>query len=178
MVLEYHVNVFWCEVYQAWPENSPAHVMVTPDKLHIKGMHMVFLLKHPSHTQDRAKVVLKWAASWENQQSEYAKTKTQISFAVIVKLISAFVFATWIVQSLYFLNTKFQASSHLQWMHRLACVRPGSNSTSLVFSCCGSNCCSSYSVIDVSCFFFSFLFDYCDVCFMCDEGLHYANMSV
>ena len=55
-----------------------------------------------------------WAASWENQQSAYAKTKTQISFAVTAKLISAFVFATWIVQYLYFLNTKFQASSHLQ----------------------------------------------------------------
>ena len=39
----------------------------------------------------------------------YVKTKTQISFAVIVKLISAFVFATQIVQSLYFLNPKFQA---------------------------------------------------------------------
>ena len=32
----------------------------------------------------------------------YAKTKTQISFAVTAKLISAFVFATRIVQSLYF----------------------------------------------------------------------------
>ena len=42
----------------------------------------------------------------------YAKTKTQISFAVTAKLISAFGFATRIVQSLYFLNTKFQASSH------------------------------------------------------------------
>ena len=30
----------------------------------------------------------------------YAKTKTQISFAVTAKLISAFVSATWIVQSL------------------------------------------------------------------------------
>ena len=30
------------------------------------------------------------------------------------KLISAFVFATLIVQSLYFLNLKFQASSHIQ----------------------------------------------------------------
>ena len=68
-----------------------------------------------------------WAASWENQQSAYAKTKTQISFAVTAKLISAFVFATWIVQSLYFLNTKFQASSHLQWLHSLVCVRPGQN---------------------------------------------------
>ena len=56
----------------------------------------------------------KWAASWENQQSAYAKTKTQFSFAVTAKLISAFVFTTWIAQSLYFLNPKFQASSHLQ----------------------------------------------------------------
>ena len=34
-----------------------------------------------------------WAASWENQQFAYAKTKTQISFAVTAKLISVFVFA-------------------------------------------------------------------------------------
>ena len=39
-----------------------------------------------------------------------------------------FVFATWIVQYLFFLNTKFQASSHLQWLYRgLDCVRPGQN---------------------------------------------------
>ena len=55
------------------------------------------------------------------------KTKMQISFAVTAKLISAFVFATWIVQSLYFLNPKFQASSHLVWLwlHSLVCVGPG-----------------------------------------------------
>ena len=46
----------------------------------------------------------------------YAKTKTQISFALTAKLISAFVFAIRIVQSLYFLNPKFQASSHLRWL--------------------------------------------------------------
>ena len=39
----------------------------------------------------------------------------QISFAVTAKLISAFVFTTRIVQSLYFLYTKFQASTHLVW---------------------------------------------------------------
>ena len=55
-----------------------------------------------------------WAVSWENQLSAYAKTKTQISFEVSAKLISAFVFATWIVQYLYFLNPKFQASIHPQ----------------------------------------------------------------
>ena len=55
----------------------------------------------------------------------YAKTKTQISLTA--KLISAFVFATWIVQYLFFLNTKFQASSHLQQLYSLVCVRPGQN---------------------------------------------------
>ena len=49
----------------------------------------------------------------ENQQSAYAKTKTHISFAVTAKLISAFVFAKRIVQFLYYLNPKVQASSHL-----------------------------------------------------------------
>ena len=40
----------------------------------------------------------------------YAKTKAQLSFTVAAKLISAFDFATCVVQ---FLNPKFQASSHL-----------------------------------------------------------------
>ena len=34
------------------------------------------------------------------------------------------VFATRIVQSLYFLYTKFQASSHLLWLYSLVCVGP------------------------------------------------------
>ena len=51
-----------------------------------------------------------------------AKTKTQISFAVIAKLISAFVFAIRIVQSLYYLNPKFQASSHFLWLYSPVCV--------------------------------------------------------
>ena len=55
----------------------------------------------------------------------YAKTKTQISFAVTAKLISVFVFATRIVQSLYSLNPKFQASSHLLWLYSLVCIGPG-----------------------------------------------------
>ena len=52
------------------------------------------------------------------------KTKAQISFAVTAKLISAFVFATWIVQSLFFLNPKPQASSHLLCLYSSVCVRP------------------------------------------------------
>ena len=64
------------------------------------------------------------AASWENKQSAYAKTKTQISFAVTAKLISVFVFATRIVQFLFFLNPKFQASSSFLCLYRLVCVGP------------------------------------------------------
>ena len=52
-----------------------------------------------------------WALLWENRLFAYAKTKTQISFALTAKLISAFVFATRIVQSLYYQNPKFQDSS-------------------------------------------------------------------
>ena len=42
-----------------------------------------------------------------------------------VRKHSTFVFATKIVQSVFFLNPKFQASSHLLWLYRLFCVGPG-----------------------------------------------------
>ena len=41
------------------------------------------------------------------------------------KLISAVVFATRIVQSLFFLNPKFPASSHILCLYRSVCVGPG-----------------------------------------------------
>ena len=55
----------------------------------------------------------------------YAKTKVQISCPVTAQLISAFVFATKIIQSLCFLNLKFQACSYLLKVYSLVCVRPG-----------------------------------------------------
>ena len=55
------------------------------------------------------------------------ENKGQISFVVGVKLISAFVFSAQIVQSSFFLNPKFQASSLLLQLYRLVCVRPGRN---------------------------------------------------
>ena len=67
------------------------------------------------------------------------KTKTQISFAVTANLISAFVFATRIVQSLFYLNLKFQASSHLVWLYSPVCVGPGRKPRSPVFSQRGSH---------------------------------------
>ena len=54
------------------------------------------------------------------------------------KLISAFVFATWIVQSLLYLNPKFQASSHLVCLYSLVCVGPGRKPRRPVFSQRGS----------------------------------------
>ena len=68
----------------------------------------------------------------------YVKTKMQISFAVTAKLISAFVFATWIEQPLYFLNPKLQASSHLMLLYSLVCVRPGRKPQRPIFSQKGS----------------------------------------
>ena len=67
------------------------------------------------------------ASASENQQYAYAKTKAQISCAVTAQLISAFAFATQIVQVLFFLNPKFQASNHLLRLYRRACVKPGGN---------------------------------------------------
>ena len=73
----------------------------------------------------------------KNQQSAYAKPTAQISCTVTAQLISAFVFATWILQSLFFLNLKFQV--------RGLC-RTWSERKLLVFSCEGSQK-SSYKIV-------------------------------
>ena len=53
--------------------------------------------------------------------------------------ISAFDFATQIVQSLYLLNPKSQASSYLLWLYSPVFVRPGRKPRRPVFSQRGSN---------------------------------------
>ena len=75
-----------------------------------------------------------------NQFYASAKTKSQINFAVTDRLINTFVFATQIVKYFFFLNLKFQASSHLLWLYSLFCVGPGWKSRKQVFSPCVSNC--------------------------------------
>ena len=50
------------------------------------------------------------------------------------RVISAFVYATRIVQSLFFLNPKFQGPSHLLWVYSPASVGPGRKSRRPVFS--------------------------------------------
>ena len=77
----------------------------------------------------------------ENKDADQLRGNREgdLSFAVTAKLISAFVFATRIVHSLYFLNLKFQASSHLLWLCRLVCVGPDRKPRRPVFSERGSN---------------------------------------
>ena len=48
-----------------------------------------------------------------------------------------FVLATWIVQSIFCLNPKFQASSFFPRLYRLVCVKPGQNSHRQFFLCWG-----------------------------------------
>ena len=64
----------------------------------------------------------------------YAKTKTQISCTVTAQLISDIFPNTYIVQSLYFLCSKFQASRHLLWLCTPVCVGPGRKPRIQVFS--------------------------------------------
>ena len=45
----------------------------------------------------------------------------------------------WIVQSLYYLNPKFQDSSHLLWLQSPVCVGPDRKPRRPVFSQRGSN---------------------------------------
>ena len=94
---------------------------------------------------------------------DYAKTKTQISFVVTAKLISAFVFATRIVQYIYSLNTKFEASSPLLWLYSRACVGPGWKPQRPVFSQRGSymSCVMRKSVFRISDQVLHFYFYFC-----------------
>ena len=49
----------------------------------------------------------------------------QIICAASVQLISAFVFASWLLQSLFFLHLTYQVPSDLLGLHSPVCVRPG-----------------------------------------------------
>ena len=96
-------------------------------------LHDQYLYKRPRECNNKISLVMRKPAFC------ICEKKTQNSFAVTAKLISAFVFATRIVQSLCFLYTKFQASSHLAWLYSLVCVGPGRKTRRPVFSQRGSN---------------------------------------
>ena len=65
------------------------------------------------------------AASSESKCFAYAKTKAQISCVVSAQLISAFVFATRIVQFLLYFKPESQASSRFRRLYRPVWVRHG-----------------------------------------------------
>ena len=96
----------------------------------LKYSHLKICCIHSNHfnTHDLSHVM-------RNQCFAYAKTKTQISFAVTAKLISAFVFALLIVQSLLFLNPGLKPdcwfshdAAHLQ---KEVLVMPSTNADSI-----------------------------------------------
>ena len=60
----------------------------------------------------------------ENKGADQLRSNCEADFAVTAKLISAFVFATRIVQFFFYLNQKFQASSSFLCLYRSVCVRP------------------------------------------------------
>ena len=71
-----------------------------------------------------------------NRLLAFAKTKTQISFAVTAKLISlCFCYTD---STIPLLPPKFQASSHLLWLYSPVCVGPGRKPRRRVFSEQGS----------------------------------------
>ena len=72
------------------------------------------------------------------------ENKAADQFAVTAKLISAFVFTTPIVQSLFFPDPNFLASSYLLWLYRLVCVRSGQKPRRPVFLHCDSNILESF----------------------------------
>ena len=84
--------------------------------------HCLFSLRKNKTKINRMSLVMRKVAF------AYAKTKSQISCAVTGQLISAFAFATGIVESLFFLDPKFQASSHRLWLYSPDCVGPGRKS--------------------------------------------------
>ena len=63
-----------------------------------------------------------WYNNITSYEPRHEKTNV-LHMQKTAKLISGFVFATWILQYLFFLDTKFQASSHLQYLYSLVCVR-------------------------------------------------------
>ena len=65
----------------------------------------------------------RWCRDSNPQQAICEPHREKTGFMCLTaQLICAFVFATQILQFLFFLNPKFQASSHLLWLHRSVCV--------------------------------------------------------
>ena len=69
-----------------------------------------------------------------HMRKQRLRSAAQLRCAVTAQLISIFVFATQIVPSLFFLNSKFLASSHILQLYSSVCVEPGRKPRGQVFS--------------------------------------------
>ena len=67
------------------------------------------------------------------QEKNRIFTSAKLMAQITAQLISIFVFAAHIVQFIFFLNHKVQASSLLLRLYRPVCVRPGRKHKLLVF---------------------------------------------
>ena len=72
-------------------------------------------------------MIIKLTCYIQNKLFAYAKTKAQISCTITDQCLR-------IVQSLYFLNLNFQASSFLLWLDSWVCVGPGWKAQGQIFS--------------------------------------------
>ena len=63
---------------------------------------------------------------WHHEETVmHMRKQRRRSALVTTKLISTFVFATWIIRFLYFLDPEFQTSSHLLWQYSPVLIRSG-----------------------------------------------------
>ena len=63
---------------------------------------------------------------WHHEETVmHMRKQRRRSALVTAKLISTFVFATWIIRFLYFLDPEFQTSSHLLWQYSPVLIRSG-----------------------------------------------------
>ena len=114
------------------PSHVPCHGFVML-YLHVLSLKL-FAFKVQAHLSGfRENQIIAYAKTKALISCAIMKTKAQISCAVTAQLISAFVFATQIVQ-LFFLNPIFQAFSPFLGLYRAVCVGPGRKPRRPVFS--------------------------------------------
>ena len=93
------------------------------ERFRTHGLLIVSFLWHLSLGEYSAKVNM--SRIMRKPEFCLCENKSADQLQVTAKLICTFVFATRIVQFVFFLNLKFQASSMLLWLYRSVCVRPG-----------------------------------------------------
>ena len=121
--VRYSICIFLTKYSKVWPVCSNFRLITA--KFYDVQKFRKFTVADPNHSDQSLYCCIIWLCLYCHMSRVvrkpafciYAKTKAQISFAVIAKLISAFVFALRIVQFLYYLNPKFQASSHFVWLY-------------------------------------------------------------